>query len=38
MLAEVEASGVVADLVAVAAADLARVVPGLGCLAPEGLP
>ena len=38
MLAEVEASGVVADLVAVAAADLARVVRGLGCLAPEGLP
>ena len=41
ILAEVEASGEEVDLAAaaaVAAADLARVAPGQGCLGLEGLP
>ena len=39
VLVEVEASGGEVDLAAAAAAaDLARVAPGQGCLAPEGSP
>lgn len=38
ILAEVAASGGEVDLVVVAAAGLARVGPGQGYLAPEGLP